>query len=319
MGDTLQPNVPAPRLPAGAGVTSHGAVDVPVVCWQTVSRSAVLDTALVTAIGMGDQLLTLTGPIINEYHPTVGEAMFAIRSEELSETAYLERRYVLENGVSIKAAIGKGDKVLVWAQRVMRPANSNPTGPLFELLVAREFFLLADWREFGRFRQFLKSMRILDAQSRAWLSEHHKEFGELARVEAGIIRILQCLAHVAEWPDLDDNSSDNGETLERIAKTYSADLAKVRTSPLLPPRLMALEPTARFNLFRMLSYVEDPQGGAAAMLKFLAVMAAATGDGDLATTATRITSGQELSKVLTGLRRWLLSPRRPPAAAPTPL
>jgi hypothetical protein len=281
-----------------------------------MSKGAVLDEALIGTLGFADQLLTLTGPIENQHHPQLQEPMFQIRSKEVDETIYLERKYVFDNQVSIKSTYGSGDRVLVWLQRVLRGSQLDAKAPAHAVLLAREFFLLGDWREFQRFKQFMKSMRILDAQARQWLSDHHADLPKLAQAEEGVHRILLSLGNIAEWPDLDSHGSgQRTSTLEQIAKTYAKDLAPVRRSPGLPQRLLMLSPDVRFNVFRILAFVEDPEEGTGGLAKFLMRLAAATGEPDLAAVTQQLRTSRDLSRAFGLLRAFLMSSRmaRPPA------
>lgn len=281
-----------------------------------MSKGAVLDEAFITAAGLSEQLLTLTGPIENRHHEILQEPMFHIRCQEIEETVYLERKYVFDNQVSIRAHYGRGDKVLVWLQRALRQPPYDPHAPMIELLMAREFFMLGDWREFQRFRQFVKSQRILDAQARQWITDNHIRFRELAQSPAGIERILDALGAIAEWPDLD--GQDQGEsrsTLETIAKTYSRSLAPVRASPLLAPALLKRAPDVRFNVFRLLSFVEDPEGGPASLLRFLGDLGRAIGDPRLIQATSGLRSSRDISRAFAALRAALLARRLPGEAS----
>src|SRR4051812_47645392 len=198
-----------------------------------MSKGAVIDEAFIHALGLSEQLMTLTGHLENKHHPVLQESMFHINVAEIPEPIYLERKYVFDNQVSIKSSYGKDDKILVWLQRVLRANTVSASKAPIELLMVRDIFLLGDWREFQRFKQFVKSMRILDAQARNYLAEHHQEFPALANDREAIERILDSLEKIAEWPDLEGVNS-KASSLELVAKTYSKDLAPIRASPLLP-------------------------------------------------------------------------------------
>lgn len=279
-----------------------------------MSKGAVLDEAFVGAAGLSEQLLTLTGQIENKHHPVLQEPMFHLHTQEIEETIYLERKYVFDNQVSIRAHYGKGDKVLIWLQRSLRQPPHDPKAGLVEVLMAREFFLLGDWREFQRFRQFVKSQRILDAGARQWITDNHVRFAELARTEEGLGRMLDCLGAVAEWPDLDgQDQAESRSSLELIAKTYSRSLAPVRIAPLLAPELLKRAPDVRFNIFRLFSYVEDPEGPRT-LLRFLADLGKATGDPVVGQATTGLKTSRDISRAFAALRACLLSRHLPPEA-----
>jgi len=275
-----------------------------------MSKGAVIDEAFIHALGLSEQLMTLTGHMENKHHPVLQESMFHISVAEVPETIYLERKYVFDNQVSIKSTYGKDDKVLIWLQRVLR-ANTLTAGKQpVDLLMVRDLFLLGDWREFQRFKQFVKSMRILDAQARNYLAEHHQEFAGLANDRNGIDRILDSLEKIAEWPDLDGNNS-KASSLELVAKTYSKDLAPIRASALLPGLLLKRAPDVRFNLFRLLSFVEDPAGGSQSLIKFLIALGAATKEAETVEGTSEIKSGRDLQRAFAAIRKYLFSPKMP--------
>ena len=281
-----------------------------------MSKGAVLDEALIGTLGFADQMLTLTGPIENQHHPQLQEPMFLLRTKEIEETIYLERKYVFDNQLSIKSTYGNGDRVLVWLQRVLRGSQIDAKAPSVSVLQARELFLMGDWREFQRFKQFMKSMRILDAQARQWLSDHHADLPKLAQAEEGVARILSMLGNISEWPDLDTHGiGPRSSSLEQIAKTYAKDLAPVRRAPGLPPRLLALAPDVRFNVFRILAFVEDPDEGTNGLAKFLMRVAGATGDADLMGATRELRNSRDLSRAFGLLRSFLMSSRSAKPAA----
>lgn len=280
-----------------------------------MSKGAVLDEAFLAAAGLSEQLLALAAPIENRHHEVLQEPMFHIRTQEIEETVYLDRKYVFDNQVSIRSHYGKGDKILVWLQRSLRQPAHDPQAAMVEVLMAREFFMLGDWREFQRFRQFVKSQRILDAQARQWITDNHVRFKELCQTAEGVNRILDCLGAVAEWPDLD--GQDQGEsrtTLELIAKTYSRSLAPVRSAPLLPPALLARQPDTRFNVFRLFSFVEDPERGPMGLIGFLRDLGKATGDPRVAAATSALKSSRDISRAFSVLRTVLLSRKLPSEA-----
>lgn len=273
-----------------------------------MSKGAVLDEAFLAAAGLSEQLLTLSQGIENKHHEVLQEPMFHVRTQEIEEIVYLERKYVFENQVSIRAHYGKGDKVLVWLQRSLRQPAHDPQAAMVEVLMAREFFMLGDWREFQRFRQFVKSQRILDAQARQWITDNHGRFKDLCKTDEGIGRILDCLGAVAEWPDMD--GQDQGEsrtTLELIAKTYSRSLAPVRGAPLLPAALLSRQPDTRFNVFRLFSFVEDPEKGPMGLIAFLRELGKATGDARVAGLTSSLKTSRDISRAFSVLRTVLLS------------
>ena len=275
-----------------------------------MSKGAVIDEAFIHALGLSEQLMTLTGHMENKHHPVLQESMFHISVAEVPETIYLERKYVFDNQVSIKSSYGKDDKVLVWLQRVLRANTLTAGKEPVDLLMVRDMFLLGDWREFQRFKQFVKSMRILDAQARNYLAEHHQEFPSLANDRAGIERILDSLEKIAEWPDLEGNNS-KASSLELVAKTYSKYLAPIRASALLAGLLLKRAPDVRFNLFRLLSFVEDPAGGTESLIKFLIALGAATHDTETVQNTAEIKSGRDLQRAFAAIRKYLFSAKLP--------
>jgi hypothetical protein len=275
-----------------------------------MGKGAILDEAFIAAAGLAEQLLTLAGPMENKHHPILQEAMFHIRTEEIEETVHLDRKYVFDNQVSIKASYGAGDKILCWLQRSLRKPSHDPKAGMVEVLMARELFLLGDWREFQRFKQFVKSMRILDAQARQWITDHHAQFGEMAQTADGLERILGCLEAVAEWPDLEGQDSTTSRTsLELIAKTYSRSLAPVRAAKGLPGALLKRAPDARFNIFRLFSFVEDPQGGPMSLVRFLAAMGEASAEPKVVEATHGLKNSRDISRAFAALRTFLLSRR----------
>lgn len=274
-----------------------------------MSKGATIDEAFVQSLGLSEQLLTLSGPMENRHHEILQEPMFHIRTQEMDETIFLDRAYVFEHQVSIKSSYGKGDRILAWLQRVLRVNPQSPEHAGIELLMVRDFFLLDDWREFQRFKLFVKSMRILDAQARDFLAEHHQDFPRMVKDDVGLTRILDSLERVAEWPDLEAGAK--ASSLELVAKTYSRDLAPVRASPRLPALLLARPPDARFNLFRLLSFVEDPHGGSGALVGFLSAMGAATQDVATMSATATIKNGRDLQRGFAAIRAYLVSAKVP--------
>jgi hypothetical protein len=275
-----------------------------------MSKGAILDEAFIHAIGQSEQLLTLSAPMENKHHAVLQEALFHINVEELDETIYLDRKYVFDHQISIKASYGKGDRVLVWLQRVLRTNPNSTSREPVDLLMVRELFLLGDWREFQRFKMFVKSMRILDAQSRNWLAEHHGEFAAMSSDSASVARILDHLAAVAEWPDLDGGTT-KANSLEQVAKTYGKDLAPVRSSLLLPELLLGYPPDMRFSLFRLLSFVEDPKGGSESLVRFLGELGKTTGDDEVMEATRQPRNSRDLHRAFAAIRTYLLSAKMP--------
>ena len=276
-----------------------------------MSKGAILDESMAQQVGLAEQLLTLTGPIENQYHPVLQEPLFVIRAEEVAEPIYLERKYVFDNQVSIKATYGKGDKVLAWLSRALKANPHDVKAPPVSLLLTRDLFLLGDWREFQRFKQFIKSMRILDAQARQWLTDHHAELEVLSGTAEGLARIIGVLGRIAEWPELEGGQTTKSTSLEGVAKTFSAGLVHVRDAPLFPLLLLRKEPDVRFSVFRMLSFVEDPGRGAAGLIAFLQSMVRATRDAEVASAAEVVKSSRDLARIFAALRLYLLSPKSP--------
>lgn len=275
-----------------------------------MSKGAVIDEAFIHALGLSEQLMTLNGCMENKHHPALQEAMFHIRVAEVPETIFLERKYVFDNQMSIKSSYGKDDKILVWLQRVLRANTLTAGKEPVDMLMVRDMFLLDDWREFQRFKQFVKSMRILDAQARNYLAEHHHEFAELANDPGGIERILNSLEKIAEWPDL-DGSASKASSLELVAKTYSKALTPVRSSALLPALMLTRAPDVRFNIFRLLSFVEDPAGGTESLVKFIRALGAATHDDETMQNTAKIKSGRDLQRAFAAIRKYLFSAKLP--------
>lgn len=270
-----------------------------------MSKGAVLDEAFISVIGLAEQLMTLTGNMENKHHEVLQEPMFHIKTAEIEETIFLDRKYVFDNQVSVKSTYGKDSKILLWVQRVLRQNPLTPGSPPLDLLMARDIFLLGDWREFQRFKQFVKSMRILDAQARNFLAEHHAEFSTMATDAEAMAKLLGYLGHIADWPDLE--GGDKSGTLEIVAKTYSKDLVSVRSSPYLAKLLMRYDPDLRFNLFRLFSFVEDAKG-ANTLVQFLQAMAAATRQDEVVQACHEMRSSRDLQRGFAALRHALLSP-----------
>jgi hypothetical protein len=275
-----------------------------------MSKGAVIDEEFIQMVGLSDQLLTLSRSMENKHHEVLQESLFHITVQELPEIIYLDRKYVFENQLSIRSSYGKDEKILVWLQRVQRAPSLSRKKEVVELLMVRDLFLLNDWREFHRFKQFVKSMRILDAQARNYLVDHHQEFPTMVNDPVAMSRILLSLETVADWPNL-DQGGDASTSLEAIAKTYGKYLAPVRSSPLLPKLLLERNPDARFNLFRLFSFVEDPEHGSEALVRFLINLGKVAQDVDTIAATKTLGSGRDLQRAFSAMRKFLISPNVP--------
>ncbi len=275
-------------------------------------KGAVLEESFINTLGLADQLLTLTATIENRHHPVLQEPLFVVQTKEIPEPIYLERKYVFDNQVSIKSTLHAGDRVLAWLARSLRPNPHNAQAPQVEVLIARDLFLLGDWREFQRFKQFIKSQRILDAQARQWLMDHRAQLEQLSGIAEGLNRIGECLGRIAEWPEL-EGSGDQARlgSLEVVAKTFSKELLHVRDAPLFPSLLLRKPPDVRFRIFRIMSFVEDPLHGTAGLVRFLAALARVAHDEELIKASSNITSSRELAWSLGAIRTYLLSAKTP--------
>jgi hypothetical protein len=276
-----------------------------------MSKGTVLDEPFLNEVGLSEQLLTLKGPVQNKHHPDTQEPMFVINVKEIEEPLYLERNYVFTNQVTIKTSLGLDDKVLIWQARSLRPRAGSTSGPLVPVLMAREFFLLGEWREFGRFKTFVKSQRILDAQARQWLADHHQDLPKLAGAAPLVEKVVDVLGHIAEWPDLEAHIIQGPKlnALELVAKTYSAGLAAFRASPHLCEAMIKRSPDIRFNIFRLLGYVEDPMHGSKALVTFLNTLAGELRDSESIALCGRISGARDLAKAFVLLRHALFAHR----------
>ena len=276
--------------------------------------AAVLNEAFVEALGMRHQLLTLTKAMSNKPHETLLEPMFHIYTKEIEETVYLERQYLYDHQISIKPSYAAGEKILAWTYRSVRHRNNDPSTDPVMVLFASDLFLMNDHREFLRFRTFLKSKRILDAQSRDFLGKNHEKFGQLAESPDGLNAILDCLSNLSDWPDPENGfKKRNGSehTLEGVAKDYSQAIVAVRKAKMLPDALLKRKPLERMNIFRIMSFAEDPEDGPKGLMLFLRDVGAATQDQDVMRATSKIASGGELSKGLESVRRYLVSTKLP--------
>jgi hypothetical protein len=85
----------------------------------------------------------------------------------------------------------------------------------------------------------------------------------------------------------------------------------VRASPLLPGLLLTRAPDVRFNIFRLLSFVEDPAGGTSSLVKFLIALGAATNDRDTVENTAEVKSGRDLQRAFGAIRKYLFSAKLP--------
>ena len=276
-----------------------------------MSKGAILDEAMVHAIGLAEQLLTLKGPIENRHHPVLQEPLFVFNTDEIPEPVYLERKYVFDNQVSIKGSYSQGDKVLVWLAHSLKPNPHDPKAPPVVVLLARDLFLLGDWREFQRFKQFIKSCRILDAQARQWLSDHHGDLEQLSAIADGLSKVIAILGRISEWPELEGGQTTRSGSLEGVAKTFSKDLIHVRDAPLFPTLLLRREPAVRFSVFRLMSFVEDPARGAAGLVAFITALGKATRDPEVIQSIESLKTSRDLARAFAALRKFLLSSTMP--------
>ncbi len=274
----------------------------------------VLSEAFIEAVGLRHQLVTLKKAMLNKPHETLLEPMFHIHTEECEETIYLDKQYLYDHQISLKPSYAGGEKVLLWTYRSVRYRNNDTSQEPVMVLFASDLFLMRDPREFLRFRSFLKSKRILDAQARDYLGKNHESFPQLCQSEEGIAVILNCLANITDWPDPENGFKKRvgGEyTQEGVAKDYSAAIVAVRNCKLLPSELLKRKPEERLNIFRLLSFAEDPEQGPQGLMVFLRDIGAATENKEVIRSTASIASGVELSKGLDAVRRYLISNKTP--------
>jgi hypothetical protein len=273
-----------------------------------MSKSAVLDPTFIAELGLSEQILTLAGPIQNLHHPETQEPMFAIPLQG-GQTVWMERAYVFANQLSLKAA-GPGTQLLIWQARSMRPRSSDPGAPMAPVDMARELFQLGEWKDFQRFKAFCKSQRILDAQARQWLAAHHGDLPRLAENAAAVDKVVDILGRIAPWPDLDAHAgTGKGDALELVAKTYNAPLAAFRASGHLCAAMLRRAPDVRFNIFRLMGYVEDPHGGSRAFVAFLSTLASELRDSEAIVLCGQVASARDLAKAFAYLRKALFAYR----------
>ncbi|MFW5828989.1 MAG: hypothetical protein ACOCXA_01900 [Planctomycetota bacterium] len=247
--------------------------------------------------------------MLNKAHPTLLEPMFHIDTEQVDETIYLERDYLYESQLPIRPSYGAGEKILCWTHRAIRYRNDDHDNDPQTVLLASDLFLLDEPHEFNRFRMFLKNKRILDAQARSWLADNAEDIPDLASDPTGMERICACLGNIQEWPDPENGFRKHTgpeHSLEGLSKQYSAALVAVRTSSLLPHRLMQLEPEQRLGVFRLLSYAEDPDRGPAGLFTFLRDLGARIGDRALQRQTAGIANGMDLQRALAAVRNHLV-------------
>jgi hypothetical protein len=271
-----------------------------------MSKGAVIDESFIQALGLTDHLLTLTRSIENKHHDLLQESLFQISVAEVNETIYMDRQYVFDNQLSIRANYGKDEKILAWLQRVPRVNPLSPKKENVELLMVCDLFLLKDWREFQRFKQFIKSSRILDAQARNYLVEHHKEFPGHVNDPDAIKRILLSLERAIEFSEA-PSSSEQAGSLEQVAKTYGPYLAPIRMSPHLPRLLLEREPEVRFNLFRLFCFIEDREKGPETLLQFIVAIAKESRDNDILASVANLGSSRDLQRAFTAIRKFMLA------------
>jgi hypothetical protein len=246
----------------------------------------------------------------NNHHAVLQEPIFHLSVQELPETVYLDRKYVFDNLVSLKPNYGKDTKVLLWLQRVLRTNSFKVGEDPIDLLMVRDFFLLDDWWEFQRFKQFVKSMRIIDAQARNYLTRHCQEFHTIANNPKDIERILDSLETIVQWLG-SENYNKKNRSLELVAKTYGKNLSYIRASALLPEMLLNRDPNIRYNIFHLMSSVADPVNGSSALFGFLGALGAATHDEETSINTTDIKSDRDFQRALAALRKYLLSSKVP--------
>jgi hypothetical protein len=276
-----------------------------------MAKGAVLNMAFLDALGLSEHLLTLSRSILNKPHPVLLEPMFHIHTEEVDETIYLERQYLYDSQISIKPSYASGERILIWTYRARRYRSNDSENEAQDILLASDLFLLGDPHEFQRFRQFLKSKRIVDAQARDYLAHNYEKFPKMAEKSDGIDTIINCLANIQEWPDPENGfrtRTGDEHTLEGLAKRYSDALVAARSSSLFAEHLMHAQPDARLQVFRLLCYAEDRKAGPDGIITYLRDVAAATKMEPIIRRANRITNGRELSLAMEAIRRHLVNP-----------
>jgi hypothetical protein len=279
-----------------------------------MSKGSVINPAFVQALGLAPALHTLTKAIENRPHPTLLEPMFHLHVEEVAEPVYLERQYLYDHQFTIRSSYGAGQKVLLWMRRTWRRRSDHADEEPISLLLASDLFLMDDSREFLRFRLFLRSQRIRDAQARDFLAKHAHDFPTLSQSPEGLARICACLGSIAEWPDPENGfrrRSDGDHTLEGLAKTYSRPLAAVRGANAFPRTLLTRSPEERANIFRIMCFVEDPERGAPALLLFLRDLGQLSHSETLVRLTAGPNGGAELQRAFDGVRLWLGQPWSP--------
>jgi hypothetical protein len=276
---------------------------------MAMQKGAVLNQQFIDALGLGERLLTLTRQMVNQPHPTLQEPMFHISTEELDETMYLERQYLYDEQINIKPSYGQGEKILAWTYHALRHRNADASNEPVKVLLASDLFLLGDPHEFIRFRTFLKTQRILDAQARDFLAKNHTRFGQLVQTPDGLYKVIDCLAQLADWPDPENGfkrRAGDEHTLEGIAKDYGQAMVATRNANGLLQALLRRTGQERLDIFRMLSFAEDKEQGAQGLMLFLRDIGAATGEKEIMRATAQINTGVDLSKGLEAIRRYLM-------------
>lgn len=268
-------------------------------------KGVVLDEAFLKSVGLDGQLMTLCKPLENKHHSILQEPIFHLSVEEVEEEILIDRQYIYDHQVVIKPSYGKGTKVLVWLQRTLRKNVLLPNIPSLNVLMARDIFMLNDWREFQRFKHFIKSMRILDAQARNYLAENHADLPAMANNDQSLNTLLDYMGHIADWPDLDGDSQ--GGTIESVAKTYNKSLRAIRSSPILAHCICARDPDIRLNLFRIFSFVTEEHGQIEDLIRFMQKIAEATHDETAIHDCAQIKNPHDLEFGFSLLRKTLMS------------
>lgn len=276
-----------------------------------MAKGSVITHAFVEALGLAAASYTLKKPIKNELHPELQDPMFGIVVEEYPEVVYLDRQYCFDHQFAIPQGYGVGDRLLLWMRRTVRHRNNDPKQPATMLLMASDIFLYNQPLEFQRFRVFLRSKRILDTQARDFLARYANDFPKLVDNAQGMGRILDCLGHIAEWPDPENGfrrHGDNEATLEGLAKSYSQALSPVRGHRSLPQLLLQRDPEQRVNIFRLLCFVEEAEGGNDKLMVFLRDLGTATKSQAVIRRTAAIKTGADLGWALDTLRNYLALP-----------
>lgn len=275
----------------------------------TMAGRPVLSIETAEEMGLADQILTLKRPIENRYHEALRGPYFHIVSEEFEEPMILDRHYVQERRVNLRPTYGPNERILAWWQRLPRVPEGGSPDQTVTVLMASDIFMLGDPFDFQRFKDFVRSRRLLDAQARGWLSAHRAELGTLAATSAGLHEILACLGTICDLPSPDQGlrrTDREANPVMALAKSMSADLLPVRNQPDLAQALRDLPPERRMNTFKLLCFVEDPTG-TGSLLQFLGRVASMLGDVDCATAVVHLgNNARDLPRLLYAIRRRLL-------------